>query len=302
MARVGLLPLLTLPVRLVRVPPLRLRLQMQVRGLVRSPPPPPHGCPGVGGSRSKSDRSVSDRDGSPQPGPLGLGSGSRSSSGADWSRSEFGGRSSPAPSVAADDDRSSTLDSVDLDKDDSFRSVLRLIRDFHSSEEPASVAPNRCKTSLAPVYGLQSESSPTLHLPLSPLLRYLLEDTNSALFKFVEDQTVHGFLPVPGCLHQRCYRTSSSSFPGLYAVPPGLTSITLEKVSESRKRSVSLSHSQVSSLETMLTSVCGVTSWLDLWEFPGASNRRRAWQLRAVDALWIESLVVPGWPGRHGSR
>ena len=59
-----------------------------------------------------------------------------------------------------DDDRSSTFDSLDLDRDDSFRAVLHLIREFHSLEEPASVALKRCKTSLTPVYGLQSESSP----------------------------------------------------------------------------------------------------------------------------------------------
>ena len=81
----------------------------------------------------------------------------------------------------------------------------------------------------------------------------------------MEDQTIHGFLPVPGRRHQRYYRNSSSSFPGPYAVPPSLVSITLGKVSESRKRSVSLSHSQVSSLETMLSSACEVTSWLDWW-------------------------------------
>ena len=84
-----------------------------------------------------------------------------------------------------------------------------------------------------------------------------------ALAKFVEDQTVHGFLPFPGPRHRRYYKTSS--FPGPYTVPPGLASITLDKVSESRKRSVSLSYSQVSSLETMLPSVCEVTSWLDWW-------------------------------------
>ena len=133
--------------------------------------PPPAGRPGVGGSRSKSDHSASDRDCSPQPGPSGLGSGSLSATDIDWSRSEYGGRSSPAPLGAADDSRSSTFDSVNLDKDDSFRSVLCLIQDLHSLEEPASVAPNRCKTSLATIYGLQSESSPALHLPLSPLLR-----------------------------------------------------------------------------------------------------------------------------------
>ena len=51
--------------------------------------------------------------------------------------------------------------------------------------------------------GLLSETSPTFHLPPSPLLRSLLDDTNLALPKFLEDQTVHGFLPFPSCRHCR---------------------------------------------------------------------------------------------------
>ena len=124
---------------------------------VSAMPPPPAGRPGVCGGRSQCDRSASDRDRSPQPGPLGLGSGEWLATGADQSHSEYGSRSSPTPSGAADDDCSRTFDSVDMDKDDSFQSVLRLFRNFHSLGEPASVALNRCETSLAPVYGLQSE-------------------------------------------------------------------------------------------------------------------------------------------------
>ena len=175
------------------------------------------------------------------------------------------GRRSPSPSGVADDDRSSAFDTVDFDRDDSFRSVLALIRNLRAMEEPAGIPSARCKTSLASIYGLMSKTSPAFHLPLSPLVRSLLDDTNLALSKFLEDQTVHGFLPVPGRRHRRWYRTSSSSFPGLYSVPPGVTSITLEKTSEARKRSVSLSASQVSSLETMLSGVCEVSSWLDWW-------------------------------------
>ena len=67
---------------------------------------------------------------------------------------------------------------------------------------------------------------------------------------------MHGFLPVPGHHHRRYYRTSSSSFPGPYSVPSGVTFITLEKVSEAWKRSVFLFASQVSSMETMLSGVC----------------------------------------------
>ena len=201
-------------------------------------------------------------DRSPRPGPSGWMA--QSSAGAERYRSG-GGRRSPSPSGVADDDRSSAFDMVDFDRDDSFQSVLGLIRSFHNMEEPAGIPSARCKTSLASIHGLMSETSPAFHLPTSPLMRSLLDDTNLALSKFLEDQTVHGFLPVPGRRHRRYYRTSSSSFPGPYSVPPGVTVITLEKASEARKRFVSLSASQVSSLETMLSGVCEVASWLDWW-------------------------------------
>ena len=174
-------------------------------------------------------------------------------------------RRSPGPSGVAEDDRSTTFESVDFARDDSFRAVLGLIREFHDMAEPATVPGARCKTSLASAYGLAADSYPAFSLPLSPLLSTLLIDINSDLSKFMEDQTVHGFLPVPGRRQRRYYGTSTSSFPGPYTVPPGLTSITMEKASEVRKRSVSLSASQVSSLETMLSGMCEVSSWLDWW-------------------------------------
>ena len=174
-------------------------------------------------------------------------------------------RRSPGPSGMADDDRSTTFESVDFTRDDSFRDVLALIREFHDMAEPATVPGARCKTSLASAYGLAADSYPAFSLPLSPLLSTLLVDINSDLSKFMEDQTVHGFLPVPGRRQRRYYGTSTSSFPGPYSVPPGMTSITMEKASEVRKRSVSLPASQVSSMETMLSGMCEVASWLDWW-------------------------------------
>ena len=174
-------------------------------------------------------------------------------------------RRSPGPSGMADDDCSSTFESVDFARDDSFRAVLGLIQKFHDMAEPATVPAARCKTSLASAYGLASETSPVFTLPVSPLLSTLLLDINSDLSKFLEDQTVHGFLPVPGRRHRRYYGTSTSSFPGPYTVPPGVTSITMEKASEVRKRSVSLSASQVSSMETMLSGMCEVSFRLDWW-------------------------------------
>ena len=44
-----------------------------------------------------------------------------------------------------DDDRSSALDSLDIDWDDSFRSVLTLILNFHGMEEPAGIPSARCQ-------------------------------------------------------------------------------------------------------------------------------------------------------------
>ena len=210
-----------------------------------------HGGARTGGSSRDFDRS-------PRPGT------SRSSVREERYRSGAS-RRSPVPSGTVDDDRSTTFESVDFARDDSFRAVLGLIQEFHNMTEPASVPAARCKTSLASAYGLMSESSPAFTLPVSPLLSTLLLDINSGLSKFLEDQTVHGFLPVPGRRHRRYYGTSTSSFPGPYTVPPGVTSITLEKASEVKKRSVSLSASQVSSMETMLSGMCEVSSWLDWW-------------------------------------
>ena len=107
-------------------------------------------------------------------------------------------RRSPGPSGVAEDDRSSTFESVDFARDVSFRAVLGLIREFHDMAEPATVPAARCKTSLASAFGLAADSYPSFALPLSPLLSTLLMDINSDLSKFMEDQTVHGFLPVPG--------------------------------------------------------------------------------------------------------
>ena len=134
----------------------------------------PGGTPGDFRSAPAGDRS-------PRPGPSGWTL--RSSSRTDHHLSGAGHRSH-SPSGGADDDRSSAVDTVDFDRDDSFRSVLGLIRSFHAMEEPAGTPSARCKTSLASIYGLMSETSPAFHLPVSPLVRSLLDDTNLALSKF----------------------------------------------------------------------------------------------------------------------
>ena len=126
-------------------------------------------------------RPASAGDHSPHPGPSGWTS--RSSARAERYHSGAG-RRSPSPSGVADDDRLRAFDTVDFDRDDSFRSVLGLIRNFHAMEEPAGIPSTLCKTSLASIYGLMSETSPAFHLPVSPLVRSLLDDTNLALSKF----------------------------------------------------------------------------------------------------------------------
>ena len=93
-----------------------------------------HGGARTGGSSRDLDRS-------PRPGT------SRSSVREEPYRSGAS-RRSPVPSGVADDDRSSAFESVDFARDDSFRAVLGLIREFHDMAEPASVPAARCKTSL----------------------------------------------------------------------------------------------------------------------------------------------------------
>ena len=131
---------------------------------------------------------------------------------------------------------------------------------FTSSESPQFGGTGRCSPETVQDFSCTGfwatvRVAPGSYLPTFPLLQSLLEDTNSALSKFEEIQIVYGFLPVLGRRQWRYYRISSSSFPRPFTVPPGLASITLERVSESQKHSVSLSHSEVSSLETMLFSV-----------------------------------------------
>ena len=113
--------------------------------------------------RARTGGSSRDFDRSPRPGT------SRSSVREERYRSGAS-RRSPVPSGTVDDDRSTTFESVDFARDDSFRAVLGLIREFHDMAEPASVPAARCKTSLASAYGLMSESSPAFTLPVSPLL------------------------------------------------------------------------------------------------------------------------------------
>ena len=139
---------------------------------------PPISGRAPGGAPSDS-RPAPAGDRSPRPGPSGWRS--RLSAGAERYRSGFGGRLSPVPSGEADDDRSSALDALDIDRDDFFQSVLALIQNFHNMEELAGVPSTRCKTSLASIYGLMSETSPAFHLPTSPLMRSLLDDTDLAV-------------------------------------------------------------------------------------------------------------------------
>ena len=85
------------------------------------------------------------------------------------------GLSVPPPLGGVDVDHSGPLKALDIDWDVSFRSVLALIKNFHSMEAPAGIPSARCRASLASIYGFMSETSPTFHLPLSPLLRSLLD-------------------------------------------------------------------------------------------------------------------------------
>ena len=127
-------------------------------------PPPSSGC-SLGGTPGD-PRPAPAGDRSPHPGPSGWQP--RSSAVAERYRSGVGCHlSSPTPGEA-DDDRSSALDCLDIDRDDFFRSVLALIWNFHGMEELVGTPSARYKTSLALIYGFMSETSSAFHLPTSP--------------------------------------------------------------------------------------------------------------------------------------
>ena len=183
-------------------------------------------------------------------------------------------------------DWTESLISVEEERDDSFTAVLDLIRYSHNLEKLAGMAPSRGKTALAQTLGLQAEPSPALHLPSSPLIGTLV-DVNSVFVKFVEEQTPNGFIPLPMKRQRQYYRTSNPTFPGPYAVPPGLVSLMLDKTSEPKKRPIRIPHSLVSSFETAWSGVGEVTSCLDWWLSTVAAFREVLPDEACVNFEWL---------------
>ena len=102
----------------------------------RAESPPPSAGRAPGGTPGNSRPTpVGDR--SPRPGPSDWRP--RSSAVVDRYCSGFGDHLSSPPPGEADDDHSSALDSLEIDREGSFRSALAFIRNFHSLEEPAGV-------------------------------------------------------------------------------------------------------------------------------------------------------------------
>ena len=158
-----------------------------------------------------------------------------------------------------------SLSSVEEERDDSFSSVIDLIGSYHSLEKPASASPTRGLSTLSHALGLHAESSPDLHLPPSRLVEALVDKVNATFDKFVDEQTSRAFIPWPIKRQRGYYRTSKPLFAAPYTVPPGLSSLTLDKASEPKKQPVVIPHNLVSSFETALAGVSEVVSWLDWW-------------------------------------
>ena len=92
-----------------------------------------------------------------------------------------------------------------------------------------------------------------------------MDKANATLGGFIEEQTLNAFIPFPMKRHRRYYRTSKPLFTGPYVIPPGLGSLTVDKASESRKCSVVIPHSLVSSFEAALSGMGEAISWIDWW-------------------------------------
>ena len=140
-----------------------------------------------------------------------------------------------------DNDRAESLASAEEEPDDSFTAVIDMVRAFHNIERPATAAPSHTATAFNQKRGLQNDPVPVLHLPTSPLLRGLIDDVNATLARLIEEQS-NGFIPFPMKRHRWFYRTATFSLPGPYAVPPSLTSLTLQKSSDHKRRPILLPH------------------------------------------------------------
>ena len=96
-----------------------------------------------------------------------------------------------------ENERAGSTEPPVLEKDAPFRQVLKSIRDYHGFPTPPETVPHPDRSSMARSLGLNLDHAPALHLPASQLTKALLEDTNTHMRKFEEDQTQGAFLPIP---------------------------------------------------------------------------------------------------------
>ena len=173
-------------------------------------------------------------------------------------------RSFPVAPGEAEIERAGSTEPPVLEKDAPFRQVLKSIRDYHGFPTPPEAVPHPDRSSMAISLGLNLDHAPALHLPASQLTKALLEDTNTHMRKFEEDQTQGAFLPIPGRRSRRFYRTSEPLFPAPYQIPPGVAPLVQESSTDVKRRSIILSPSLASSQEVLLSSACEAASWIVL--------------------------------------
>ena len=117
------------------------------------------------------------------------------------STSEKEARFWPSSPRDQEGERPESLSSVEEERDDSFTSVIDLIRRYHNLEKPAGVTPSRALTTL----GLRAEASPALHLPPSRLVEALVDKVNSTFDRFVEEQTPYSYTYMYMCVYIHTY-------------------------------------------------------------------------------------------------
>ena len=222
--------------------------------------------PGADASRSGSRTS---RDRSPQPGPS-----SQPQADAAPRERRAGERCDARAFPAApgeEDERAGSTEPPVLEKDALFRQVLKSIRDYHGFPTPPETTPHPDRSAMASHLGLPLHHAPALHLPASQLTKALIDDVNSHMRKFGEDQMQGAFLPIPGRRSRRFYRTSEPLFPAPYQIPPGVAPLVQESSTDVKRRSTTFSPSLSSSQEVLLSSACETASGIDL-ALPAYSN------------------------------
>ena len=164
-----------------------------------------------------------------------------------------------------DDGNGEESRTVVTERDTDFRAVLQLIRNTNGIEEKVEKVRKRPRNQLQKLLPIEEGSRSSLSLPPSLLFHDVSDDASSSLEKLHAELSRKSSLQTPHPSDRKYYHTDPLLLDVPFTIPSGMAALTQKDVSELKKLSVSLTHSQEASLERVLASVVEASSWMDWW-------------------------------------